>query len=815
MQEAVVADVTGAFLESSTADSERFVYSNYVMPLLITAGDEVTPLLPGYKRTAITEFVDAGIIDASQLSELLSTLDLGEVLSFNELNVLPRPVDPNPADRLPEVGTTIALENIDEANELLRMIDSSLSESGRVVAYAARAKLDEARASIAGGLSGLREPLLPEPPPPPTQEQMIEFFIGLLQSDIAYFFLDRTRIRPSGFRIGEQVYALSLGPGEEVTLEQKTFSKRQVTFEEQNDQEAEFNIELASTLSTEIQEGYERQKTITDTWGLNVGKTGSYSSPVISDVAYGSFNTNHTIGYTKNVTAADQETRRRSTKDGQVASSKVAAKYRTAHKTVFRVAAEHGFESVAKRTIRNPNRFTPVTLHFFKILQRLELDHERYGVRLGWTPCIKDPAYSFFAQITAGKAKILSDAEAALPAKPAPPIIGGGGDGGGTTAPTDKWFSSEIVLAGRGAADGSMSGDFTVDVPFGADYEWDGNLDRIVVDKLGARPKENFSADRKGVPVVVKDPSSDGSALRVVVHIGAQADVRWGGPRMIEFQVQVRMAPKVDDTPPAADPAAAEALAAYNVAVRDWEATCEEQRAAARRAADNWEQTMRRNVNPVVEMVSQIIKRSFPAMVRDEGWEIDLWQKLFDWERANYVAYPSWWSDAPMRDPTLDPSEFVNASWARLYLPVRVGMERLALRWMHAQTTRKLRPAVEAQFDAIEADLKAYRNERFGDEMETMSTDADGVFQEQFDTLATWTDLMPTDGTHIEVVQAFSMAADELTLRESEEASKLRQAVLAGHQDDAKLKSKAIDQMSEPASVDVTIAPFGTLDGSS
>jgi hypothetical protein len=782
--------------------------------LLITAGDELTPLLPNYKRNAINAFVAAGIIDASHLSELIPTLDLGEVVSFNGLNVLPRPADGDSVDRLPlEVDPTVVLENIDEANELLRMVDSSLSESGRVVAYAARARLDEARASIADVLGPIREPLLPEPPPPPTQEQLIEFFLGLLQSDIGYFFLDRTRIRPRGFRIGEQVYALSLGPGEEVTLEQKTFSKRQVTFEEQNDQEAEFNLELASTLSTEIQEGYERQKTLTDTWGLNVSKTGSYSSPVISDVAYGSFNTNHTIGYTKNVTAADQETRRRSTRDGQVASSKVAAKYRTAHKTVFRVAAEQGFESVAKRTIRNPNRFTPVTLHFFKILQRLELNHERYGVRLGWTPCIKDPAYSFFAQITAGKAKILSDAEAALPRKPDPPSTGSGGDPGGTTAPPDKWFSSEIVLAGTGAADGSMSADFTVDIPFGADYEWDGNVDRVKVEQHGARPKERFSADRKGMPVVVKDPAGEGSALRVVVHVGAFSDIRWGGPRMIEFQVHVLMAGKANTAPPPPDSAAAAALAEYNVAVRDWEATCEEQRAAARRAADTWEQTMRRNVNPVVEMVSQIIKGSFPATVRDEGWEIDLWQKLFDWERASYVAYPSWWSNTPMRDPTLDPSDFVNASWARLYLPVRVGMERLALRWMHAQTTRKLRPAVEAQFDAIEADLKAYRNDRFGDEMETMPADADGVYQEKFDTIATWTDLMPTDGTHIEVVQAFSMAADELTLRESEEASKLRQAVLAGHQDDAKLKSKALDQMSEPASVDVRIAPYVTVDG--
>src|SRR5262249_16753019 len=235
----------------------------------------------------------------------------------------------------------------------------------------------------------------------------------------------------------------------------------------------------------------------------------------------------------------------------------------------------------------------------------------------------------------------------------------------------------------------------------------------------------------------------------------------------------------------------------------------------ARAAAEEWERTMVRNLNPVVEMLNQLIKRSFPPNVRDEGWEIDLWQQVFDWQRASYIAYPGWWADAPLRDPTRYPADFVNASWAHLYLPIRVGMERLALRWIHGHSTNPLDSKIEARFDVIEADLKKYRETHFGDPTEAMEPTADGVFAEKFDTIASWHDVMPTDGTHIEVVQAYSNAADDVTLQQSQDAAQLRAAVIASHEQDARLKEQAVGQMSEPASVKVTIAPFGTEDGSS
>jgi hypothetical protein len=204
MQKAVIATLDEKFLETATADADRFVYSNYVMPLLVTAADDVTPILPGYKRTLLNAFAYNGIIDGAEIKKALPGLGFAELAAINAL-AFDGPSHP-PEARDDEYGRRdrsmrSALEN---AAALLDMVGSPGSAGDKVLAEAARTKLDQARASL--GLSELRA-FVPPPRPAPTLDEMIQFLLGLLQSDIAYFFLDRTRIRPKGFRIGEHVYA--------------------------------------------------------------------------------------------------------------------------------------------------------------------------------------------------------------------------------------------------------------------------------------------------------------------------------------------------------------------------------------------------------------------------------------------------------------------------------------------------------------------------------------------------------------------------------------------------------------------------------
>lgn len=51
MQRTIVCDVDDEFLQCGTKFSDRFVYSNYFVPLSVTFGDENTLILPHYKKT--------------------------------------------------------------------------------------------------------------------------------------------------------------------------------------------------------------------------------------------------------------------------------------------------------------------------------------------------------------------------------------------------------------------------------------------------------------------------------------------------------------------------------------------------------------------------------------------------------------------------------------------------------------------------------------------------------------------------------------------------------------------------------------------
>lgn len=81
--------------------------------------------------------------------------------------------------------------------------------------------------------------------------------------------------------------------------------------------------------------------------------------------------------------------------------------------------------------------------------------------------------------------------------------------------------------------------------------------------------------------------------------------------------------------------------------------------------------------------------------VRYELWEIDFWQRVFDWEPASFVAYPSWWSGGDAREPELDPSDFLNASWAKLYIPSEPAQRWTRSAKSAAVTDQPTRPVVQ------------------------------------------------------------------------------------------------------------------------
>lgn len=739
MGEAIVAGIDTGGLSFTAGFSDRYVYSNYFVPVLLTYGDGVTPILPFYTKQV--------------LIEVLRYSSVGDRL-LNAINDL----------KLPDLWS---LNGLDDAKERLQHTESTMT---------------------AGEPPASRPTLL--------GTQDVEFVAGMLRSDLGFAFLDRTCVRPVGFALGEHVYALALAPGEEVVLEQKTYTKRQLTLEEQNETERQFDLELVSSLSTEIQEGFQRQRSLTDSSGLNATHTGSYQSP---EFFWGKFNASHTITYSKNVTEAHQESRSRTVKDSQTASSKVAARYRAQHKVDFKLVTETGLETTSKRTVRNPNRTTPLTLHYFKVLQRLQLRQERYGVRLCWAPCVKDPAQTFFDKIRAGRQAIIDKALLALPARPQEPKKPEPVAGPVQTTAATKVFASAVTPADKWGFSGDMRAEYDVLIPYDAAFEWDGDTGFVQdnIEIISRRPK--VSRWITGTPY----PTDGG--LKVRVHIGA--DSWFGGPG-IDFQVKARFREKptiVQET--GENTKYNDDLAAYRTALKAWEDARDAAVRAAREEGDAFEARLRQGLNPVNEMVSQIIEQRFPASVRDECWEIEHWQRVFDWERASFEAFPSWWSGGAAREPERDPSDFINASWAKLYLPVRPGMERQALRWIFGKAvSMPLRQDIEKRFDVLIDDLRRFRTDLIGqpDELPDLAEEGREVPGAAY-CLATWTELMPTDGTHAEVVQGVTSAADETTRREIEDAETMRKTLLESEQRAIRLKDRAHERMTEPAGIDVII----------
>jgi hypothetical protein len=170
----------------------------------------------------------------------------------------------------------------------------------------------------------------------------------------------------------------------------------------------------------------------------------------------------------------------------------------------------------------------------------------------------------------------------------------------------------------------------------------------------------------------------------------------------------------------------------------------------------------------------------FPSTTRDDIGEVDVWERLFDWSQASLKLYPAWWNGTELREPSLPPTHFVNASWARLFLPVRIGCEADAIRAIYQVTRGSAPNAALAQYIAdVTSQLSQYRKTAFGSETEVVITppatagDCPAISQ-TFVCMGTWEETLPTDGTHIEVLQSTTIAADDDSRQRLDDATALR-----------------------------------------
>ena len=270
--------------------------------------------------------------------------------------------------------------------------------------------------------------------------------------------------------------------------------------------------------------------------------------------------------------------------------------------------------------------------------------------------------------------------------------------------------------------------------------------------------------------------------------------------------------------PPESDPSYQKAYQDYKIAMLRWEAdvttVLEAPRRAAETAADEWAHQMLVSADPARELMDQIAKRSFRGAMSDESWEVSFWGQVFDWERAGIALYPNFWSDQPARDYLRSANSFLNASWATLYLPARPGFEQLALRWIIAKVRdQTLDAQTEAAIARVVDDLNAFRTASFGDAGEGPATAANGAVSQKSLVLGHWEEVLPTDGTHVEIVQSMTSAADADGQERLRVAAQLLATQLTAEQQDVELKKKAL-ALSTAANTKMNYqVSIGTEDG--
>jgi hypothetical protein len=141
-------------------------------------------------------------------------------------------------------------------------------------------------------------------------------------------------------------------------------------------------------------------------------------------------------------------------------------------------------------------------------------------------------------------------------------------------------------------------------------------------------------------------------------------------------------------------------------------------------------------------------------------------------------------------------------------LPIKIGFERMALRWIFdRQVQNPLPDDMEAEFTRLETELSAYRTANFGNAEETATQPAPECdrWDERVLCLARWTELLPTDGTHVEVVQSATSAADPFSVDEVTALRELQAATVDSTLQDIELKKKAASGMKKEVTADIRI----------
>lgn len=543
---------------------------------------------------------------------------------------------------------------------------------------------------------------------------------ALLSQDLGYLFLDQIRFRPAGAVLGDLVYTLGLAPREKVTLTQKAWSKRQMSLEDMVDQTQETTVEFDSAFSTEISENTDNQQQHQQSWNLNATVSGSYGGVVGGSVGYGT-----------SASDASSQTQQTAAKQAQQTTRKVTDTAKQEHRITFKLETETGIEDVSQRVFENPNTCHSLMLNFYRVYQQIEASYERWGARACWAPCISDPGRDLRIQqekITQQQQDYLNAVNSWMPPDMPPQPA--------AQSLQSQW-SEEVKSGDFGYSDDVKT---SITVPAGSQlvsitWERDPNQTWGTVDW----PRKHLNPN-----------PGDIGQLDVWWHVGlADCNIIQGCP---EPWAKIR----TDFT-----------VAPTSAALQTWTQQLQQERAAEyqrRLAQVQAEQAQTGGTNippydPFAELMRRVVADKLTPDRYGSCTEVYLWHAVFEWEAASYQLYPPWWNGLAPDAQQSEPTDFLNASWARLYVPIRPGQEAVAFLLMYGKAGKD--PSVASFI----ADLDDYRSKSFG---------APG--KETVIRVAAWQEMMPTDGTYVEPVLGKCGACDDELTADQTAARKLIEA---------------------------------------
>lgn len=588
---------------------------------------------------------------------------------------------------------------------------------------------------------------------------------------LGIMYYDRLRLRPSGLLAGEQVFSLTLAPGEEVTLTQRSETKRSTKFEEIRDRAMEKTLEFQSVWSTDLSQ--EATENLSSKFGFNMSTPLGESTPAA------------TAGATAEETYAVSA--KQSSKTTQQVTAKFANKATQQHKITFEIKGEVTDEDTAKRVVRNYNPARALTLNYYKLYQKYRAVLERHDAALCMSYCIEDPTQKLRAQLITEINKLSGD----------PPAVEDCGD-----APNKQAGRTESkTLDNQGHIDDASEwpqqayGEFTLVLPAG----------HVLV----SSPKVKVESWTWGY-IDSPDWSSSSEETfyaqggRVVYAMGSHAGQP--GPQTVKvlFNLPARdMNPFQRDWKTGSVTARLDFESApSDTANNQVQACVDNARTQAENSfsAERVQSLINRLKGHGMELIQQkVLERLFPELAAS-GVDLDcatleevrLW---FDWAGMG-VEYLPWWLTITGRQhfddvatalgklpkeviAELSLDELFMASYARVYLPIQEGFEKLVVDlWSWDQITDDDRPFIHASIDdfirwrknhvgPIALPLPNYEQIcNIGTAIGTLS--GNDAWQHdwekprrRFDVLDEWAMILPTDGVHAEPMLSACSAPDE------------------------------------------------------